>query len=85
VLTFEFRCPKGEGPWRATFEESTVLNPSERFAEAFKRMLGKRSSVPPFEGIFATPIMQGSTPKAEPSDAPNTDASKPLPNSNRRE
>jgi hypothetical protein len=85
VLTFEFRCPKGESPWRATFEESTVPHPSEWFADAFKRMLGRRSSIPPFDGIFATPIMQGSTPTAEPSDTPNSGPSKPLPNSNRRE
>ncbi len=72
VLTFEFRSPSGSDPWAAQFEKSTLPHPVVWFADQFKRLLGKRSSFPPFEAVLSTPLMQGLQPKVEPGNAPNS-------------
>jgi hypothetical protein len=71
TLTFEFSPPEGEEPWRAAFEEAAVPNAAERLASIFKRVLQGQQRSRGFDGVSATPTMQGLEPTVEPRYAPN--------------
>ncbi len=82
ALTFEFPAPEGDRPWRVTFEEAEIPHAARSLPDRFERLLGRRSSYPPFDGVRATPAMQGLAPEVEPSDPPNDGPATSIENSN---
>lgn len=71
ALTFEFRVPEGEEPWRVAFEETAIPDFAERLVNSFERLLGRQRRAPSFDSVMASPVMQGLEPKVEPDGPAN--------------